>query len=220
MPLFKLQTVGSERLDFLYSNVLVKVGVELKPGVCFCFRLFHPLLEELVRGAWLRFVRALPSNQALLGDVTDLSAFMFGTEREDLQAYRPVLLELQNGVCFYCTGILTDTNQVVDHFVPWATYQVDLGHNFVLAHARCNNAKSATLAAVQHLERWFDRNAEHGPRLAEFFDERGLLHNLAASRQVTRWAYANAHRARAQVWVAGRDYEPLGDEWRGIAGAL
>jgi hypothetical protein len=35
----------------------------------------------------------------------------------------------------------------VDHFIPWSRYPADLGHNFVLAHDRCINAKSDYLAA-------------------------------------------------------------------------
>jgi hypothetical protein len=31
--------------------------VTLRPGVAFCFRKFHPLISDLVRGAWSRLVR-------------------------------------------------------------------------------------------------------------------------------------------------------------------
>lgn len=42
----------------------------------------------------------------------------------------------------------------VDHFIPFARYANDLGHNFVAAHRTCNNNKRDFLAAQQHRERW------------------------------------------------------------------
>jgi hypothetical protein len=36
---------------------------------------------------------------------------------------------------------------------------LDLGHNYVLADARCNGEKADRLAAFDHLSRWCARNA-------------------------------------------------------------
>src|SRR5580700_95541 len=47
MPLWKLQTVGREHLDFLYANTGAGNTVTLRPGVAFCFRKFHPLISDL-----------------------------------------------------------------------------------------------------------------------------------------------------------------------------
>jgi hypothetical protein len=57
MPLWKLQTIGQERLDFLYANTGTGKTIVLRPGVAYCFRKFHPLIADLVRGAWVRYVR-------------------------------------------------------------------------------------------------------------------------------------------------------------------
>lgn len=43
MPLWKLQTVGDERLDFLYENLDRGNEVTLKPGVAYCFREFYEI---------------------------------------------------------------------------------------------------------------------------------------------------------------------------------
>src|SRR5207249_557923 len=139
MPLWKLQTIGPERLDFLYENTETGKAIELRPGVAFCFRKFHGIISDLVRGAWLRYVRQ--QNLDILGETTDLDEFLFGSERASLAAVRPVLLDLQHGRCFYCRNSLTAANTHVDHFIPWARYPVDLGHNFVLADDRCNTKK-------------------------------------------------------------------------------
>jgi hypothetical protein len=54
MPPWKLQTVGSERLEFLYENKEEENPREivLKPGMAYCFRQFYSLVIEMVEGAW------------------------------------------------------------------------------------------------------------------------------------------------------------------------
>jgi 5-methylcytosine-specific restriction endonuclease McrA len=85
---------------------------------------------------------------------------LFGTDRACLAVARPVLREIQPDTCFYCQGPLQNAGGV-DHFIPWARYPRDLGHNFVLAHKACNNDKRDLLAATSHLAKWRDRNAGH-----------------------------------------------------------
>ncbi len=156
MPLWKLQTVGSERLDFLYDNLdATTKTITLKPGVAYCFRAFYGLMRDLIQGAWVRFVQKLNAND--LGNVTDLGTFLFDQERSSLEPYRQILLDVQERQCFYCHNDLR-TSMEVDHFIPWSRYPTDLGHNFVLAHPRCNNSKSDYLAAEQHLQSWSERN--------------------------------------------------------------
>jgi hypothetical protein len=134
MPLWKLQTVGVERLSFLYENLDCGGMITLKPGVQYCLRAFYPLILDLVRGAWLRFVRN--QNAGVLGEHAELGGFLFGTGRVSLAVYVPILQELQRGNCFYC-GRMVRADVDVDHFIPWARYPVDLSHNFVLAHSTC-----------------------------------------------------------------------------------
>jgi len=57
MPLWKLQTVGNERLDFLYDNLDRGRTITLKPGVAYCLRAFYELVCDLIEGAWVRLVR-------------------------------------------------------------------------------------------------------------------------------------------------------------------
>src|SRR5437868_2072377 len=57
MPLWRLQTVGKEKLEFLYPNVGCGNQVDLLPGVAFCLRKFYTLIGDLVRGAWVRYIR-------------------------------------------------------------------------------------------------------------------------------------------------------------------
>jgi hypothetical protein len=216
MPLWKLQTIGRGRIEFLYNHDPREGrNILLKEGVCFCFRLFYGLIHELVCGAWLRFVRSVAENRQLLGDSTDLSDFMFGSSRAPLDVYKPVLIEYQDGRCFYCLRPLRDKTDV-DHFIPWSRYPVDLGHNFVLAHGSCNTQKSDRLAAVEHLERWCDRNKRHGQYLVSAFQERNIVHDEHTSWQITGWAYSQAQAAGSLVWLHGNELVALSPEWEKV----
>jgi 5-methylcytosine-specific restriction endonuclease McrA len=98
-------------------------------------------------------------NLEVLGETADLNEFLFGSERAALAVVRPVLPDIQQGLCFYCNhGIIGDTAHV-DIFVAWARYPVDLAHNFVLADSRCNSKKRDRLLACEHLAAWTERNA-------------------------------------------------------------
>jgi 5-methylcytosine-specific restriction endonuclease McrA len=213
MPLWKLQTVGSERLDFLYDNVGHGTTITLKPGVAFCLRAFYGLLRERIQAAWTRFVQRL--NAEHFGNLTDLGTFRFGRERGALEVYRPILMDLQRGFCFYCGGVLHRQAEV-DHFIPWSRYPTDLGHNFVLAHPRCNGSKSDHLAAEEHLGAWVERNEVHREALGAFLADATIQHDLAASVRVAEWAYDQTERSRGQVWVRDQLLRHLGSDWREI----
>jgi hypothetical protein len=132
MPLWKLQTVGEERLNFLYENVDRGSRITLKPGVAYCLRAFYELLRDLIQGAWVRFVQQLNANK--LGNVTDLGTFLFGQDRAVLDVYRPILMDVQHGTCLYCQKKLSRQTQV-DHFIPWSSLHIDNEPN------RTNNNK-------------------------------------------------------------------------------
>jgi hypothetical protein len=220
MPLWKLQRVGKkEVLDFLYANALSGDSIELREGIAFCFRRFHGLIEDLVRGAWVRFVRGMKENQSVLGDTVNLDEFLFGSERTDLSAYRPILTEVQHGTCFYCERRI-GADGAVDHFIPWSRYPVDLGHNFVLADGRCNGSKGDRLAAGPHLERWCRRNRDQGTVLDEAFTEAKIVADRVASTRITRWAYEQVESTRGLVWVSAdvkADWlVPLDKRWRDL----
>ena len=210
MPLWKLQTVGQERLDFLYENRDRGSEITLKPGVAYCFRAFYDLILDLIRGAWLRFVRV--QNADALGEVGDLSAFVFGSERASRAVYQPILVDVQEGLCFYCRKALGKTADV-DHFIPWSRYPMDLGHNFVLAHSTCNRSKSDHLAAEPHLERWLERNARDAGTLSARFSKAGVLFDATASDGIARWAYGQVERIGGHVWLQGKSLIELSGTW-------
>src|SRR5439155_8074159 len=85
MPLWKLQTVGGQQIEFLYPNLGHGTSVELYPGVTAAFRVFHELIVELIRGAWLRYVRQY--NTSAVGEANELGEFLFGSGLTGLQTY-------------------------------------------------------------------------------------------------------------------------------------
>jgi 5-methylcytosine-specific restriction endonuclease McrA len=210
MPLWKLQTVGNEPLEFLYDNVGKGTKITLKPGVSYCLRAFYELIRDLIEGAWVRFVQKLNANK--LGNITDLGSFLFGNERACLDSYRPILMDVQKGTCLYCQKSLTQQSQV-DHFIPWSRFPADLGHNFVLAHDKCNNAKSDFLAAERHLEAWLKRNREYKSELQERLIASALPCDLGASMQVAKWMYQQTEKSNGQVWVMEKVLKHLDLAW-------
>lgn len=213
MPLWKLQRVGPETVDFLYPNAGKGREIALRGPAVYCLRKFYGITRLLVEGAWADFVRKL--NLGALGQTVELRDFLFGAERSSLSELPPILEEVQKGACFYCAEAM-GTDRAVDHFIPWAKYPVDLGHNFVLAHARCNAAKTDYLACEKHLERWGRRNADHGGWLGTEFSGSGIQHDLEASRSIARWAYEQTKLADGLVWDHGKTLVPLGEAWFGV----
>lgn len=215
MPLWKLQRMGTEVVDFLYPNLGKGRVIRLRPGVAYCLRHFYGIVRDLIEGAWIRFVREV--NLPALGQATDVGEFLFGSERSTLMVYRPFLAELQHGECFYCRQPLRQAGEV-DHFIPWTRYPVDLGHNFVLAHRTCNGRKRDHLAAERHLAAWMERNDRQAAPLRRFLTEAKLPCDQVASLSVARWAYAQTASVRGLVWVEKKMYQHLAGDWLKLLG--
>jgi hypothetical protein len=212
MPLRFLQNVGRERLAFLYDPPagIAPRKLSLFPGVAFCFRRFHGLLSELVQAAWAKWVRQ--QNLSLIGESADLHEFLFGARRATLLVVQGPIREVQGNRCFYCHK--TMSQQVdVDHFVPWAFYPMDLGHNFVVAHRKCNSEKRERLASEEHLSAWVERNHLLGNVLGEEFNRLGVIHNLPSTARIAHWAYSRAASTSGLTWQQGETLVPLRGEW-------
>ena len=212
MPLWKLQTIGGSQFDFFYPNRGTGTSIELRPGVAFCLRQFHGLIGDLVRGAWVRYIRR--HNHEALGTTADLSEFLFGSERSGLGVIREILDNFQHGRCFYCHHDIRARTGHVDHFIPWSKYPLDLGHNFVVAHQRCNSAKADHLAAADFLAAWAERNIQYGSELSDAFGQRGVLHDLPTSVRIANWAYQQTFDANGLTWERSDDMVPLSPDWK------
>lgn len=213
MPLWRLQVLRRQEVRFLY---IPGTGpyIRLLPGVMFNLRRFHGLLQQLIRAAWTDHIRTNPKNTVLLGDGHDLEQVLFGADRASLALARPLLRDLQDDTCFYCRGRLGEAGEV-DHFIPWSRYPRDLGHNFVLAHKKCNGDKRDLLPAMRHLEHWRERNAHHGTALKHALEGQFVC-DEPTSLRVAQWSYEHGFATSSQSWQGVRDVVPLAGDYRQI----
>jgi hypothetical protein len=79
----------------------------------------------------------------------------FSTRRDDVDAVRAPLIELQKGRCFYCDRKVSVGH--VDHFIPWDLQHDNRLENLVVACSPCNSSKSDTLASARHAKHWINR---------------------------------------------------------------
>ncbi len=214
-PLWKLHTIAGREMQFLYRRGDGKRWIRFEPGIVACLVNFALLVEDAVRSAWLRFV--LRCNPLVLGAACQVEEFLFPAGRNGLVAWRDALLDVSGPRCFYCEREI-QSDPDVDHFLPWSRYPRDLGHNFVLAHADCNQRKKNHLASCDHLERWHRRNDDLGPQLVQRFEASRLPHDWLTLRRVASSLYHMAANANASVWQAGNKLVPLSAEWRRILG--
>jgi hypothetical protein len=214
MPLWRLQRLRNEVLDFLYDESPVTGNIRLKGGVAANLRRFHAIIVRLAQSEWMHFIQALPGNSQLLGPTSDLSQFLFGADRSALLRMATPLADVQKGQCLYCQRRVD--NGEIDHFVPWSRYPRDLAHNLVLAHKECNHHKSDLLAAEAHLDRWLVRNQAHGSAISEAARTANIIVDLSGSVSVAGWAYAHGASLHAVAWLRGDEVEPLSGRWQSL----
>jgi len=213
MPLWKLQVVAGRPLEFLYRRSEFRDrSIRLLPDAVAGFRDLYGIVTNFVRGAWIAQIQKIGFNQTLLGDGARLSEFLFGSERESLRRYTRILKAHQHSRCFYCA--VEAKSGELDHFIPWSRYPLDLGHNFVYAHARCNGRKSDFLAHPDHLAKWVESNIRNQEGLADEFSAYLLPHDADRSFHVARWAYEQGEAAGSHVWVKDKEFQLLGPAWR------
>lgn len=209
-PLNYLQNFGGETDPFLYER-LNRGEIRLRPGIAYCLRRFHPLVQQLAKSHWVVHVKANRRNQVILGESGDLDDFLFATSRQSLALIGQGLRKLEGARCFYCGNALNSCD--VDHYVPFSLYSRDLAHNFVLAHPTCNRSKSDTLAGLPHLERWLERMFKQADALAEIGISAGVTADVGTTQRVAAWGYTSALASCAHAWMSPAQYETVDDRY-------
>lgn len=204
-PLWRLQILAKQEECFLYPHTNSTQFITLNAGIASCFRRFYDLVVYLAKNAWLQKIQSIKHNQALIGPQSQLQEFLFGVDRNALTKAKPVLVELQSNTCFYCQKPMKNDVEV-DHFIPFARYANDLGHNFVAAHRTCNNNKRDFLAAQQHRERWQNQNLVVNSQTIS--NELSAYFHCDADKSlaVSNWAYQVAQANSAKLWIANKDH--------------
>lgn len=196
-PVRYIQNLNGGRVDFLFDAD--ESGILLKAGVAWCLQEFYDLIQGQVRAGWVAQVRAIRRNADLIGSHKDLESFLFGQDRLALGKVRERLVDLDGNRCFYCDRSAT-CDMEVDHFVPWSRYPRDLGHNFVLAHRKCNGSKRDALASTEHYIHWSERLASRAHHITEALNDL-LSCDVDGSRKVARWAYRHEIDSSGMFWL-------------------
>ena len=217
MPLPKLQRMNRD--DPFGDGFLYRIGwpdqvsaarvrrpdfddrIHLKEGVAANLLRVAGIIRPIVQRQWAEFVAR--RNDDVLDDLT-LDEFLFGAERVSLDRVRAPLLRLQGGRCFYCGDELRGRTDV-DHFLPWSRSNDNGLDNLVAAHARCNNAKRASLAAGPHLQRWIARSRTQGDQLAGVAQDTSWSRQPERTHAIARALYLYQAPGTA-LWVAPEQY--------------
>jgi hypothetical protein len=198
-PLWRLQILSRNEECFLYPHDKKSQFIILNKGIADCFRRFYDLILHLTRQSWLNKVVAIPFNQKIIGRGSEVQDFLFGTNRKSIVKAVPVLREIQSGNCFYCEKSIKHSPEV-DHFIPFAKYPNDLGHNFVLAHSSCNNNKRDYLASNNHKDNWFKQNIYTHSKLIEDELSSYFTCDVTRTEEVANWAYQVATKNQSRLW--------------------
>ena len=228
MPLPRLQRVGRSLDEFLYiiywNERILRSEVRsddfdnrilFKPGASAWLVELSGLLRPLVHRKWVELVTHMNNLPE-----SDLEGFLFGRDRIDLKPVREPLLELQNGLCFYCASGVTDKSVDVDHFLPWSRHPDNGIQNLLVTHATCNRAKSDFLASADHVKRWSTHVTAHRNALLSIARDAKWEHDEGRTLSVTRAIYAHLPDD-ARLWERGGNFVQLErakiDEALGVA---
>ena len=199
-PIRRLQTINKESFEIIYPlKEYKKKQIRLYPTAFYSLKQFSTIIEELCQKKWIDTLQGFSKNMPILQGLPNLEAFLFQSNRIPLTKTVPILKEIQDNLCFYCGKKLNDQPEV-DHFIPWSTYQYDMGHNFVLADKSCNSAKSNILATQNFHEKWLLRNIEYDDFLTMEMSKLGFLSNAERSKNIADWAYSQAKINNAPYW--------------------
>ncbi|MFO0760872.1 MAG: HNH endonuclease domain-containing protein [Byssovorax sp.] len=218
MPLPRLQFIGREEDRFLYeynfTKEIARGAVEryqrgekgvfdnrliLRPGVGAALISLNGVLRPLIYRSWTAMVASMNGLKE-----SKLEDFLFGIERISLKPVQAGLVDLQQGLCFYCNeGVSTACE--VDHFMPWARHADNSIDNLVAAHGKCNGQKSDFLAAAEHVERWRERSIRNERALADLASAHHWESAPGRSLSVTRAIYGMLPED-ARLWRRGKDF--------------
>ncbi len=195
-PVFYLQ---DQRDEFIYQYSSDRESLTLKPEAVFSLRQFSDFIIQYAKQGWIDHIKQNRLNQEIIGPKDDLEAFLFGCNRSALTSITPILLDYQNGKCFYCNKFVLK-NSDVDHFIPWKKYPRDLAENFVLSCPACNRSKSDMLASLPYRDLWIETAVNNTNRSQEI-TRYGFISDQECCIKVSSWAYGNSELVNAIFFI-------------------
>ena len=208
-PVFYLQE-DTNQFIYTYSD---KESLTLTKEAHVCLRKFSEYIIQYAKNGWMTHLKTNTKNQQILNTDSDLESFLFGASRETLIQLRPLLMEYQQGKCFYCARNLGgNTNADVDHFIPWKKYSRNIAENLVLACPTCNRSKSDMLAGKTHLENWLLK-AVNNPQRNHEIHGLGYISDMECNLRISNWAYRNAATANSNAWLMKNQHEIIDQDY-------
>ena len=178
-----------------------------------CLRKFSEYIIQYAKNDWMTYLKTNTKNQKILNTDSDLESFLFGASRENLIQLRPVLMEYQQGKCFYCAKNFTRNSKAdVDHFIPWKRYSRNIAENLVLACPSCNRSKLDMLAGKAHLENWLSNAANNLQRNNDIHGL-GYISDLECNLRISHWAYHNASITNSNAWITSKQRELINQDY-------
>jgi 5-methylcytosine-specific restriction endonuclease McrA len=195
-PVFYLQDQNDQ---FIYEYSPDRRFLTLKSNAVFSLRQFSDYIIQYAKQGWIDHIKQNRLNHEIIGPKDDIESFLFGSNRSTLSKITPILLEYQNGKCFYCNKSVIN-NSDVDHFIPWKKYPRDLAENFVLSCPACNRSKSDMLAAACYRDQWMKMAVNNKDR-SEEIAKNGFISDKECCIRVASWAYANSDFSKSNLWI-------------------
>ena len=90
---------------------------------------------------------------------------------------------------------------------------MDLGHNFVLAHASCNSRKFDRLGYVERLNAWVEHTERTAVEMVQQFERCGIVQDYPTSVRIVNWAYTQNFECGGLTWIRKDELEVLPPDW-------
>jgi hypothetical protein len=153
-PVEKLQMFHEVRSEFLYTFTVSPRTISFLPGVQMELVRFGPILRSIIEHRFAEVVIRLNRRVVQRPVEESVYNYLFAARREmPPSGLRALLLELQNGQCFWSSKPITSTSSA-DHVVPWAKRKVSTIENFIITPKSVNSSKGAFLISPNLVERW------------------------------------------------------------------
>jgi hypothetical protein len=139
---------------FTFSGKIGATGntIELTTGGRQFLIDYRKLIDYVAISGWVRFTEDFTSAPKLHDKISGAIP-----QRRSVSHWRDVLMEIQNGRCFYVESHEMPSPEI-DHVLPWSFVLEDKTWNLVIACRKCNNDKRDRLTDLGAIERLCARN--------------------------------------------------------------
>lgn len=172
-------------------------------------------LENELLSRWDLLEAAFAIKRENIPLVNDIRKFYLekGYSRKNITHMVPALSGYQNGICFYCSEVMSNNDIHVDHVIPRQLLNHDSVWNLVLAHSFCNEQKSDFLPPLSYVGKLIDRNEylihSNHPLKHELIKDIGV--DSKTRKENILKIYEDAKTVIRYTWPGVRGYNPETD---------